>query len=112
MQIQKRTVSGITILDLNGKLVLGVGDYVLRMAVREALEAGQKKILLHMAAVTYVDSSGLGEMISSYTTTSNQGGKLKLLRPTQKLNDLLMITKLITVFEVYEDEAEAVKSFA
>lgn len=107
-----RQVGDVAILDLAGKITIGEGDAQLREAVRNLLTEGQRNILLNLEEVTYIDSSGLGELVSSYTAVGNQGGRLKLLNPTKKIQDLLIITKLITVFEVYDSEEEAVASFA
>lgn len=111
LNIQKRQSGGVTLLDLSGRITIADGSTVLRQAVRSSLEEGQRRIVLNLANVTTLDSSGLGELVSSYTTTSQQGGKLKLLNPTLKIQDLLMITKLIAVFETFENEQEAVNSF-
>ncbi|RYZ36366.1 MAG: anti-sigma factor antagonist [Myxococcaceae bacterium] len=111
LKIQNRQSGKATILDLSGKITITEGAHVLRGTVRNALEEGKKNLVIRLADVTYLDSSGLGELISSYTTTTNQGGKLCLLSPTQKIMDLLMITKLITVFQVHDTEQEAVNSF-
>jgi anti-sigma B factor antagonist len=111
MEIKKRTVSEVMILDMSGKITLGEGTAALRNEVRNLLKEGNKKIILNLGEVNYVDSSGIGELVSAFTTTSNQGGKLKLLNLTKKLHELLSITKLLTVFEVYENEEEALKSF-
>ncbi len=111
MEIKKRTVNDIVILDMIGKITLGEGTAAVRNEVRNLLKEGSKKILLNLGEVNYVDSSGIGELVSAFTTTSNQGGKLKLLNLTKKLQELLSITKLLTVFEVYENEEEAIKSF-
>ena len=107
-----RQVEEITVVDLSGRITLGEGSTVLRDTVRELLGRGQKKILLNLGDVTYIDSSGIGELVSGFTTVSNQGGQLKLLNLTKKVHDLLQITKLYTVFEVCDDEAAAVRSFA
>ena len=106
-----RQVEEITVVDLSGRITLGEGSTVLRDTVRELLGRGQKKILLNLGDVTYIDSSGIGELVSGFTTVSNQGGQLKLLNLTKKVHDLLQITKLYTVFDVKDDEATAVKSF-
>jgi anti-sigma B factor antagonist len=111
MKISARHREGVTILDLKGRITIGVGDVALREAVQGALQAGSKNILLNLQDVATVDSSGVGEMVSVYTTVSNAGGKLKLLNLPSKVADLLQITQLITVFEVYDDEDEAVASF-
>ena len=106
-----RSVDGVTIVDLSGRITLGDGSGKLRDAIREVLSKGQKKIVLNLADVSYIDSSGLGELVSSYTTASNQGAKLKLLNVQTKVNDLLQITKLYTVFDSFEDEGKATTSF-
>jgi len=104
-------VGEITVVDLSGRITLGEGSTMLRDNVRDLLGRGQKKILLNLGDVTYIDSSGIGELVSSFTSVSNQGGRLKLLNLQKKVHDLLQITKLYTVFEVHDDEAAAVKSF-
>lgn len=111
MKINVRQNGGVTILDISGKVTLGEGDMQLRAAVHEALAGGAKNLLLNLAAVTTMDSSGVGEMVSSYTTTRNRGGKLKLLNPPQKIGDILSITQLITIFEVFDKEEEAIASY-
>ncbi len=111
MKASSRQIDGVTILDCSGRITLGEGSVVLRDMVRDLLSKGQKKILLNLGDVNYIDSSGIGEMVSAYTTVKNQGGELKLLNLTKKVHDLLQITKLYTVFDVKEDEASAVKSF-
>ena len=111
LNINQREAGNVTILDLSGKITIGEGSVQLREAVRGLLDSGHKAILLNLGDVSYVDSSGIGELVSSYTTTSNNGGHLKLLNLTKKIQDLLMITKLLTVFQVYDSEQEAVASF-
>ena len=111
MKISVRQLDGITIVDCSGRITLGEGSVTLRDTVRELLAKGQKKILLNLADVNYIDSSGIGELVSAYTTVRNQGGDLKLLKLTKKVHDLLQITKLYTVFDVKDDEAAAVKAF-
>ena len=111
MQIEERVVGGVTILDLSGKMTLGEGDELLREKIASLVNAGQKNLLLNLDGVPYIDRAGLGEMVRSYTTVSRQGGKLKLLNLTKRIQDLLAITKLLTVFETYETEPEAIKSF-
>ena len=106
-----REVDGITIVDCSGRITLGEGSVVLRDAVKDLLTKGQKKILLNLGDVNYLDSSGIGELVSAYTTVKNQGGELKLLNLTKKVHDLLQITKLYTVFDVRDDETTAVKAF-
>ncbi len=112
MKIVEREVSGVTVLDLHGKILIGEGDDQLREAVTRLSEAGKTKILLNLADVPYVDSAGLGEIVRCYTTVSRKGGKLKLINLTKKIQDLLSITKLLTVFEAYDTEEEGLKSFA
>ena len=107
-----RQVDGVTIVDLSGRITLGDGSAVLRDTVRELVGKGQKKILLNLGDVNYIDSSGIGELVSAYTTVRNGGGELKLLNLTKKVHDLLQITKLYTVFDIKDDEAAAVASFA
>lgn len=107
-----REVDGVSIIDLSGRITLGEGSGKLRETLREVLGSGQKKVLLNLAEVSYIDSSGLGELVASYTTASNQGAKVKLLNLQSKVKDLLQITKLYTVFETYDSEAEAVLSFS
>jgi len=111
LKLGNRTVDGITIVDCNGRITLGEGSVVLRDAVKELLSKGDKKLLLNLGDVNYIDSSGIGELVSAYTTVKNQGGELKLLNLTKKVHDLLQITKLYTVFDVRDDETSAVKSF-
>jgi anti-sigma B factor antagonist len=111
LKITERKSGDVTLLDIAGKLTIGDGDIVLRSAVRNCLEQGQNRIVLNLTDVTSVDSSGLGELVSSYTTASNRGAKLKLLNPAQKITDLLHITQLISVFEVFDNEKEALDSF-
>ena len=112
MKIKTRQVDGITIMDCSGRITLGEGSVQLRDAVRDLLAKGSKQILLNLCDVTYIDSSGIGELVSAFTTVRNQGGDLKLLNLTKKVHDLLQITKLYTVFDVKDDEASAVASFA
>ena len=111
LNIKDRQVNEVTILDLSGKITIGEGSVQLREAVRRQLDEGHKKILLNLGDVSYVDSSGIGELVSSYTTTNHNGGQLKLLNQTKKINDLLTITKLLTVFESFDNEDAAVASF-
>ena len=112
MKIKTRQVDGVTIMDCSGRITLGEGSVQLRDAVRDLLSNGSKQILLNLGDVTYIDSSGIGELVSAFTTVRNQGGVLKLLNLTKKVHDLLQITKLYTVFDVKDDEASAVASFA
>jgi anti-sigma B factor antagonist len=112
MQIQERTVGDVVVLDLKGKVTLGDGDELLREAVNRLAEKGHKKVVLNLAEVPYIDSVGLGEIVRTYTTVSRQGGSLKLLNLTKRITDLLSITKLLTVFETFDSESEAVQSFS
>src|SRR5712692_6153194 len=111
MKASNRQVNGVTVVDMSGRITLGEGSVVLRESVRDLVAKEQKKILLNLGDVTYIDSSGIGELVSAFTTVRNQGGELKLLNLTKKVHDLLQITKLYTVFDVKDDEATAVKSF-
>jgi anti-sigma B factor antagonist len=111
MKIDERAVDGVTILDLQGKMLIGEGDELLREKINQLVENGTEKIVLNLAEVPYVDSAGLGEIVRCYTTVSRKNGKLKLLHLTKRIHDLLSITKLLTVFETYDTEEEAVKSF-
>ena len=111
MKTSIRQVDGITIVDCSGRITLGEGSVILRDAVRDLLAKNQKKILLNLGEVTYIDSSGIGELVSAFTTVRNQGGELKLLNLTKKVHDLLQITKLYTVFDVKEEETSAIKAF-
>ena len=111
LNISERQSGDVTILDMDGKITIGEGSVALRTAVRRLVEEGKKKVLLNLAKVGYIDSSGIGELVSSYTAIDRDGGELKLLNLTQKLQDLLTITKLLTVFDVYESEADALGSF-
>ena len=111
MKTSTRQVNGITIVDLSGRITLGEGSVLLRDMVRDLVTKGQRKILLNLGDVTYIDSSGIGELVSAFTTVRNQGGELKLLNLTKKVHDLLQITKLYTVFDVKDDEAAAVAAF-
>jgi anti-sigma B factor antagonist len=111
MQIHQRTVGDVTIVDLQGKITLGEGDELLRDKVNSLIQQGQKKLVLNLAEVPYIDSAGLGEIVRTYTTVSREGSSLKLLNLTKRIKDLLAITKLATIFETFDNEAEAVKSF-
>lgn len=111
MNITTREVSHVTIVDLNGRIILGDETERLRDTVRKLIAAGKKKIILNLARVDYIDSSGVGELVSSFTAVRNAGGDLKLLSLTKKVHDILNVTKLYTVFDVKEDEFTAVKSF-
>lgn len=107
-----RQVDSVVVIDLSGRITLGEGCSQMRELIRDLLGKGHRNMLLNLADVTYIDSSGIGELVSGYTATSNQGGKLKLLHLTKKVHDLLQITKLLTVFDVHDDEAKAVASFS
>src|SRR4029079_19455879 len=111
MKATSRSVDGVEIIKLDGKITIGAGDQQLREIISNALNSGKTKVLLDMSGVTTIDSSGIGELVGSYTTVTTVAGKLNLLHLPAKLNELLHVTQLITVFEVYENEAEAVKSF-
>lgn len=111
MKASSRNVDGVEVIKLEGKITIGSGDTQLREVISNALNSGQNKILLDMSGVTTIDSSGIGELVGSYTTVTNRGGKLKLLHLPAKLNELLHVTQLITVFEVYENEADALGSY-
>ena len=111
MQIDERAVGDVIVLDLKGKITLGEGDELLKDKVNSLVNQGHKKIVLNLADVPYIDSAGLGEVVRTYTTVSRQGGSLKLLNLTKRITDLLSITKLLTVFECHETEAEALRSF-
>lgn len=112
MKIEVNHAEGVTVLKPKGKITIGVGDVALRDAVREALEANARKILVNLSGVTAMDSSGIGELVSAYTTVTNRGGKLKLTNLPPKVNDILQITQLVSVFETFENEGEAIASFA
>ena len=112
MEIAERLVSDITVLDLKGKMTLGEGDELLKDKINSLLGAGKKKLVLNLEGVPYIDSAGLGEIVRTFTTVSRQGGSLKLLNLTKRIEDLLAITKLLTVFETFDTESEAIKSFS
>jgi anti-sigma B factor antagonist len=112
MQIEERVVGDVVMLDLKGKITLGEGDELLKDKVNSLVNQGHKKIVLNLAGVPYIDSAGLGEVVRTYTTVSRQGGSLKLLNLTKRITDLLSITKLLTVFETFDSENEAVRSFS
>jgi len=111
MKIEQRTIGDIRILDCSGKITLGEGTMSVRNAVRDILQSGGKKIVLNLADISYIDSSGIGELVSTYTTVVNGGGRLKLLNLTKKIQELLAITKLLTVFDVFDDEKAVLASF-
>lgn len=107
-----RKVGDVTVIDTVGRITLGEGASSFRDTIRDLVTKGEKKILMNLADVTYIDSSGIGELVSGFTTVTNQGGQLKLLNLTKRFQELLQITKLYTVFEVFNDETEALRSFA
>ena len=111
MKASTRQIDGVTIVDLSGRITLGEGSVILRDTVKDLLGKGQKRILLNLGDVSYIDSSGIGELVSAFTSVRNQGGELKLLHLTKKVHDLLQITKLYTVFDVKDDEAAAIGAF-
>jgi len=111
MQIEERRSSDVTILDLKGRMTLGEGDTLLKDKINSLLMQGHRKLVLNLGGVPYVDSAGLGEIVRTYTTVSRQGGSLKLLNLTKRIQDLLSITKLLTVFETFDSESDAVRSF-
>src|SRR5947209_5742360 len=112
VKLNTRQVGDVTVIDVSGRITLGEGSSALRDVLRELTAKGNKKILLNLGDVSYIDSSGIGELVSGFTTVANQGGTLKLLSLTKRVKDLLQITKLYTVFDVKDDEAEAIRSFA
>jgi anti-sigma B factor antagonist len=111
MKANVRQVDSVIVVDVSGRITLGEGCAQLRELIREQLGKGKKNVLLNLADVTYIDSSGIGELVSAFTAASNQGGQLKLLNLTKKVHDLLQITKLYTVFDVHDDETRAIASF-
>lgn len=111
LDVKERQAGDITILDMNGSIRIGDGAIALRDAVRKLIGEGKKKVLLNLSGVNYMDSSGVGELIANYTTLSRDGGQLKLLNLTDKIQNLLVITKLLTVFDTYDNEAEALNSY-
>ncbi len=111
LKIEQREVSHVVILDVRGRIVLGDELGVVRTAVRNLIADGKKKIILNLAEVDYIDSSGVGELVGCFTTVKNAGGELKLLNLSQKVHDILNVTKLYTVFDIREDEFKAIKSF-
>jgi anti-sigma B factor antagonist len=112
MQIDQRAVGDVVVLDVKGRITMGEGDEMLKDKVNSLVNQGHKKIVLNLAEVPYIDSAGLGEVVRTYTTVSRQGGSLKLLNLTKRITDLLSITKLLTVFETFDSENEAVRSFS
>ena len=111
MKASNRQVNGVTVVDMSGRITLGEGSVVLRETVKDLLAKGHKKILLNLGDVSYIDSSGIGEMVSAFTSVRREGGELKLLKLTKKVHDLLQITKLYTVFDIKDDEATAIQAF-
>jgi len=111
MHIEQRSVGDVTIIDLKGKMTLGEGDELLRDKVNSLIQQNLKKLVLNLAEVPYIDSAGLGEIVRTYTTVSRHGGQLKLLNLTKRITDLLAITKLLTVFETFDNENDALRSF-
>jgi anti-sigma B factor antagonist len=111
MKATNRQVEGVAVVDMSGRITLGEGSVVLRDTIRDLIGKGQKKILLNLGDVTYIDSSGIGELVSAFTAVRREGGELKLLNLTKKVHDLLQITKLYTVFDIKDDEATAIKAF-
>jgi len=112
VKLNTRQVGDVSVIDVSGRITLGEGSSTLRDALRGLVTQGQKKILLNLGEVSYIDSSGIGELVSGFTSVTNSGGELKLLNLTKRVKDLLQITKLYTVFDVHESEASAVRSFA
>jgi len=112
MHIEEREVGGVVILDLKGKITLGEGDEALKDKINSLVHQDKKRILLNLEGVPYIDSAGLGEVVRTYTTVSRQGGQLKLVNLTKRITDLLSITKLLTVFETFDSEQDALKSFS
>ncbi|MGA7459868.1 MAG: STAS domain-containing protein [Candidatus Korobacteraceae bacterium] len=111
MKATVRQVEGVVVVDLSGRIKLGEGSSILRDTVKDLLSKGQKNILLNLGDISYIDSSGIGELVSAFTSVRNQGGELKLLHLTKKVHDLLQITKLYTVFDVKDDEGDAIAAF-
>ncbi|HEY2233197.1 MAG TPA: STAS domain-containing protein [Candidatus Angelobacter sp.] len=111
MKATNRQVDGVAVVDMSGRITLGEGSVVLRDTIRDLIGKGSKKILLNLGDVTYIDSSGIGELVSAFTAVRREGGELKLLKLTKKVHDLLQITKLYTVFDIKDDEATAIQAF-
>jgi anti-sigma B factor antagonist len=110
MVLNARRLDDVVIMDLSGRITMGEGTLIVRERIKKLLDAGDRKFLLNLSDVDYIDSSGLGELVTSFTTVRNQGGQLKLLNLTRRVQDLLQITKLLTVFEVFDSESEALKT--
>ena len=111
MKVNVRQRDGVTILDLKGKITIGLGDVALRNAVQDAINSGATKVVINLKDVTTIDSSGVGELVSAFTTATNRGVKLSLANLPSKVSDILQITQLITVFDVFDSEDEAVRAF-
>jgi len=111
IKLNTRQVGDVSVVDVSGRITLGEGSSALRDIMRDMVGKNQKKILLNLGDVSYIDSSGIGELVSGFTTVTNNGGQLKLLNLNKRVKDLLQITKLYTVFDVHEDEAAAIRSF-
>jgi anti-sigma B factor antagonist len=111
MKIDERSVGDVKVLDIAGQIKFTQGDEVLKDKIHSVVHQGNKKVLVNLAGVDYVDSAGLGELVGAYTTVTRAGGQMKLLNVTKKMRDLLSITKLLTVFDTFDNEQEAVKSF-
>ena len=112
MHIEERPAGDVIVLDLKGKMTLGEGDELLKDKINSLVQQGHRKVVLNLEGVPYIDSAGLGEIVRTYTTVSRQGGSLKLLNLTKRITDLLAITKLLTVFETFDSESDALKSFS
>ena len=112
MTVSTRQVDGVTIVDLSGRITLDEGSTLLRDTIKQLASQGQKHVLLNLSEVHYIDSSGIGELVSAFTTMRDQGGELKLLNLTRKVHDLIQITKLHTVFDIKDDEAAAIQAFS
>ena len=112
VKLTTRQVGDVTVIDASGRITLGEGSTTFREKIKELAAAGSKKVLINMGDISYIDSSGIGELVSAYTTITNAGGALKLLSLGKRVQDLLQITKLYTVFETFEDEAAAIRSFS
>jgi anti-sigma B factor antagonist len=112
LQISKRNADGVLVLDLKGPITIGEGNIDLHRMIRSLVEQNEKRILLNLGDVTYIDSSGLGELVAGYTSVERNGGEMKMVNLTKRVTELMMITKLLTVFDVFDDEATAIKSFA
>jgi anti-sigma B factor antagonist len=111
LRANSRDIGGVIVIDLDGRITLGDGSALLRDLIRENLDQGHKKLLLNLAAISYLDSTGLGELVSGYRLVKSNGGELKLLNLNKKVTDLLQVTKLYTVFDIHNDEAQALASF-